>query len=712
MSNIVIRSGRAPNTDYNRWADSLIDQYKNIIDKKEKTVKEETWLAHPVQKEAIQNSADAYNQHSKDTWETVFEIDESFPPKFISITDKGTFGLTGKAIVSKNVLDSLQKNAPNKYQKERWAKFESLSYPNIDETGRGSRGQGKWVFIGASLDKTIFYDTFTEDKTYRVGAWLGQDQLIEFPPEGVIAKRFLIQNIPSIKPLESIGTRIIIYKPKEELWKGFLPFINSPIESYIGQTWWELLKEGKNIKLKWKEETKEIKCPIYYEDEYIEKNTIEEFWISDEKLNWKNNEKTKVKEFVLIYSKKVIPEEYRGISVQRNGMKICTVEASLGNHITKREHLEHIYGWIILDENGEKELRKIEDPTHYDFRASIGTIGYHLFGRVGWLSEKLREFAEQRLGLNNNEKDFDRLDILVANKLNQYLRQYYEGLPLDKPTPPPKGKEKKKRKKKKIRIKMNDFEFPEEGSRKLNYGDSLENIGFSIINNTKNTFVVRASLNLKTASKTIQERILRNLLLEDLKIEGESESKSFGPFNISFERENFDQGTYVIEAEIIILDGKSEDSSLGKGVITDQERELIYLEVNPPTGKGIFEFIDRVEFKEDKELQFRIKQKEGKMRIEINIAHPAYKSKEMLDGFLKENNLYRKFKGNNPLLDYELGIGAEAIAQYDLSNELKFIIDNKEDFLEKRKNDENAFFLEAVDEASKIAQRIRYDVIQ
>jgi hypothetical protein len=45
-------------------------------------------------------------------WCVVFEMDEAFPAGFVTITDQGTCGLTGKAIVPKDELDRLEASEP------------------------------------------------------------------------------------------------------------------------------------------------------------------------------------------------------------------------------------------------------------------------------------------------------------------------------------------------------------------------------------------------------------------------------------------------------------------------------------------------------------------------------------------------------------------------------------------------------------------------
>lgn len=710
MAAISLQAGRAPVADFNRWAESQIAAYKGKIEKNVPIAEESNWMAHPVQKEAIQNSADATEMISEDKWGVIFEIDEKMPPRYISITDVGTCGLTGRVLVLKDELDKLQKEKPDEYQKERWAKFEALSYPNIDPTGRGSRGQGKWVFIAASKDKTIFYDTLRKDKVYRIGAWLGNNQLLQKPPEGEQAKTMLKNNLPCLEPLCKIGTRVIIVDPKKEVWDGFFPFLESPLATYIAETWWELLIEGREILLKWRKDKVKVTPPIYYTDSFIKKESVDTWFLENVNLKWEKNPKAKVKELMLIYSKDVIPEEFRGIAIQRGGMKICNFDVRSANPSIKAEISERIYGWIKFNEEAEKELREIEDPTHYDLSAYLGTFGFYVFGKNGWLEQEIRKFSEQKLGVGTEDKKFDRLDIIVANKLNRFTNKYDLGVLLDRPVAPPGDS--KEHKRKEIRLKMPKPQFPSIETRRVEFGERIPDIKVSVVNESKISRKVKLSLLLKTASREVGERTLKSLVAgETFTVQAQSESEIFGPYEILFDKKKFDSGTYAVESEIVALEGDLLDLKFGKGVVIDQERELIYLDVDPPAGKGLFEFIDRVEFKEEKDLQYRVKEKDDKMRIQINILHPAYKHSEDLDHVLAKEKLYEHHNISRPLFDYEINIGAEVIAQYDIRKDAKLIKDNKEKFLIQRSEDKNSFFIEAVDQTSRIAQRIRHEVL-
>jgi hypothetical protein len=707
-----LEAGRAPVTDYNRLTDALMSNYRKEIDRNVSFVNEDSWIAHVVQKEAIQNSSDALDRGSTDKWLVLFEMDEAFPVRFVTVTDQGTCGLTGKTIIPKNELDRLEESEPNKYQYERWARFEALSFPNIDPIGKGSKGQGKWTFIGASNTKTIFYDTLRKDGIYRVGAWLGQGQLMKEPIQGDVAKQ-LIKEKFNLSPLAKVGTRIVIVNPKPELVNGFYPVLKSHLAEYIKETWWEALKDGASIFIKRGKYSVKVENPPYYRDEFIQKNGEETLIVKDCRLDWARNPKAKAKELAIIYSSSAIPEGFTGIAIQRNGMKIRSFDVRTENPAITPEISEHIYGWIKFNEEGEKELRTIEDTTHYDFSSSIGSFGIHVFGRNGWLVQQVREFAEQKLGLGLPEKSkSERSDILAVNRLNKFARKHNlaeSGRAIlgdhDKGPKQPQGE---------IRIKMPKPTFPHIETRRVEYGETVSNIVVSVINGTSESRKMRLTLVLKTASrKGIPERTLKGLVAKELIVPANGQSEEFGPYKITFNKFTYTDGAYALEAEIVLLEGDVLDDKFGKGMVLDQERELVYLNENPPAGNGLFELIDKIEFTREKTLQYRTRVKDGRLRIEINTIHPAYRHAEEIDDLLSKHRRGQNKNVPNPLVDYAIQIGAEAIALYDLKKEANLIsdADAKKRFIEQRKEDKAAFYEEAMDRISRTAQEIRHEIL-
>jgi hypothetical protein len=236
----------------------------------------------------------------------------------------------------------------------------------------------------------------------------------------------------------------------------------------------------------------------------------------------------------------------------------------------------------------------------------------------------------------------------------------------------------------------------------------------SVVNNSGKPRKMKLTLVLKTASRRgIPERTLKELTSKELVVAADEKSEDFGPYKIMFDKHTYADGTYALDAEIVLLEGDVLEEKFGKGMVLDQERELIYLNENPPSGNGLFELIDPVEFKQQKTLQYRTRDKEGRIRIEINTLHPAYRHAEEIEDFLSKRRSSQNKNVSNPLMDYNVEIGAEAIALYDLRNEANLVsdVDTRKRFIEQRKEDKDAFYEDVMDLASRMAQEIRHEVL-
>ncbi len=132
-------------------------------------------IAHGLQKDAIQNGWDAMKLSGKNPTKNFVENNWSF--RFVLSRDKqseytlqmidaGTTGLVGDlrgSNIEEDNVDSLGEG-------ERWAKFESWGIQGAGGDSLGSRGQGKLLFVAASKDQTISYDSLRGDGGYRFGA--------------------------------------------------------------------------------------------------------------------------------------------------------------------------------------------------------------------------------------------------------------------------------------------------------------------------------------------------------------------------------------------------------------------------------------------------------------------------------------------------------------------------------------------------------------
>jgi hypothetical protein len=303
-----------------------------------------TTISHAVQKDAIQNGWSARKKKRGNDWSFSFELLEGPKRKFFLMTDVGTTGLTGRIL------------RPEEYEidmpgEERWGRFEGVAFTQPrEERTLGSRGRGKFIFVGASKEYTILYDTLREDGTYRFG--FRTVSRTESPvaayndEEGKQKLREMTGNF--IEPLSTVGTRVIIVNPVDEiiddLKKGkFLRF--------IGETWWELILKYNTIikvKIKGKEQTALIPEEFDLREEDSRKFKV---WVKRNQRIPAGLGEMKIKNLHIVYNvDRSIPEDIRGISIQRDGMKIYAIEP----RYMGRETAERFYGYINFDSDTEE----------------------------------------------------------------------------------------------------------------------------------------------------------------------------------------------------------------------------------------------------------------------------------------------------------------------------------------------------------------------
>ena len=122
-----------------------------------------TTLPHAVQKDAVQNAWSARKNKKGRGWSLTFELLEAPTRAFLLMTDEGTSGLTGRVLSPEEYEEDL-------LSEERWGRFEGVAFTqDRQERTLGSRGRGKFIFVGASTEHTILYDTLRDNGTYRFG---------------------------------------------------------------------------------------------------------------------------------------------------------------------------------------------------------------------------------------------------------------------------------------------------------------------------------------------------------------------------------------------------------------------------------------------------------------------------------------------------------------------------------------------------------------
>ena len=333
---------RDTTTNWLGWVRQVKDGYERFFG-----------VAHGVQKDAIQNGWDARRCKRGTDWAFEFELVDS-GKKFFIMTDRGTKGLTGKVITNhKEYFEDM----PEEY---RWARFESLAFTKGSVADLGSRGRGKFIFVAASKENVIFYDTLLDDGTYRLGARVvTQTESPVIHWEGEEAKKKLHEITGGrIEPLGHLGARVIISDPIDELIQSL---VSGDFEKYISETWWEIIqKYNAEIHVTIEGERRRVRPPEGYPlPEKDDKTTGIKTHVVE--LKTLRGTGSKINKLHVVYNPSGIDPALRGIAIQRGCMKVTCIEP----RFIPPDKAEGIYGYITVDRALEGEIRNCENDEHY-----------------------------------------------------------------------------------------------------------------------------------------------------------------------------------------------------------------------------------------------------------------------------------------------------------------------------------------------------------
>lgn len=563
-----------------------------------------TTISHAVQKDAIQNSWSARKNSKGRGWKFTFELIEAGRRKFLLMTDEGTTGLTGRVL------------KPEEYEidlpgEERWGRFEGVAFtqPRAERT-LGSRGRGKFIFVGASSELTILYDTLRDDRSYRFGfrtVIRTESPVAAYDgDEGEQKLREMTGSL--VEPLSSVGTRVIIVDPLDELVDDIK---TGRFLRYIGETWWEIILKYNatiNVKVDGNEWTATIPEEFNLVDEDSKQFKV---WIKKNLRSAVALKEIQVKNLYIIYTRdRPVPEDIRGIAVQRDGMKICMIEP----RYMGREIAERLYGYVNFDDDTEDLLLEDEGIEHYsyDFRRSLpGAI-------KRFVEDEIMRFAEEKLGYGVDARELRRRQQQNAERraliaINRFAREIGIGIGPGRIG----GGHGGSRTPKEIYIELNDINFPRQGDLRVNYGESISNIGAKIVNNSDTDVMVRFKLFIR-----FYDRLIKTYAERDFVIPLKQCSDHIGPYQDTFHQMNFpNTGRHTIVAKIISL--RDED----KGMELDVENRSFYLEEDPPE-HGLFEKCEPMEFPERAKtiMAESLTGERGGLVLQYNLNHPAQKA--------------------------------------------------------------------------------------
>jgi len=250
---------------------NIAEQYTNIYD--------------GLQKDASQNAWDARTTKKGKDWKLAFKY--LHERDILVIEDFGTTGMDSK----------------------KWIAYQSLwDTSKVDEETLGARGQGKFLFHYFSKNKTVLTETIDEHGKYRFSYGTAE----EWDDEN----KKLQDYIPGALPLDHQGTRIWIMNIKPEFKDELLDCRS--FMRFIVSTWWEIIRnDNATFIVNFDGVDRQVTLldlPEIVKDKHFENERIKEIG--------------KIRNLVLQYCKDEIPEEFRGLAIQRGGMTILRLPIS------------------------------------------------------------------------------------------------------------------------------------------------------------------------------------------------------------------------------------------------------------------------------------------------------------------------------------------------------------------------------------------------
>jgi hypothetical protein len=627
--------------------DDLLDGY---FDKEPRS-------SHWMQKDGIQNCWDARKDknNKKKKWKCIIELHEG-KNNLITITDHGTWGLIGRRWTN----EELSKEDPG--NDERWTKFENMAFANKEDPDKevlGSRGRGKFVFSGCSKVRTTLYDTLRDDGLYRIGmrkvekvnapTWVAEHP--PYKPGHDDAYDVLSKHTDGIlKPLDHIGTRIIILDPKKEVMDDIK---SGKFEEFISDTWWEIIsKYGAEVIIKVGSKKKVVKS--FADENYFEKaKTKDQRILKKECIKIPNHANLKVKKFYVKYDPDMTYEKrQKGIAIQRGGMNVCRFDAT---EILDPEYGKHITGYITFERDFEKLMRDAEGVEHYSYQ-------------MGWIPLKdvkqlmvseIMQWATKELGFSNvakqkttkAEKQASSRALKAANSIAKIMGLGVGGGGGGGHTRTTTTIEHL------MEVKLNKSEFPKTNSIRVDYGESIKNIGAKVHNNMKDRDIV-VGLRIMVKSANRDDLIFDGPIFKkkDVAVKRNSKTDYFHMKSLKIDKQNFKPGHYKIITDISLM---TPFKKFQKAERVDSEVISFWVETDPPEG-GMWERYDARNFENLEPPKNTMRavhkpslQKKDTYVLEFNKDHHDYKEIDPNDEVAVAKYLYRLTIPETCIIDLE-----------------------------------------------------------
>jgi hypothetical protein len=576
-------------------------------------------ISHGVQKDAVQNAWDArIDRKDAHDWQIEFELIETNDLNLFLFGDQGTTGLTGKVLTP----DELELDLPIE---ERWGRFENVAFTKEpSEKALGARGRGKFIFLGASKNRArtpdgkliqnlILYDTLRPDGEYRLGfrtITTTDSRIRAFHGNEAVDKlKDFTRGL--LEPLKTVGTRVIIMDPLDELVEDVK---NGNFKKFIEETWWQIIKNY-DAKILVKIHKRRQRAGVLSRFRFPEKESKRYKIWNKKNIKLPNAPTYLIKNLYIAYDAEGnIPDGVQGISVQRGGMKVCSIPA----RYVDKTIANSIYGYVDFDESLEEKLREDEGPEHYsfDFKKIIPRL------LKQFIEDECERFFRDKLGINvgvkpktyETNRSAEIKALYQVNKIAAKLGIIGKGIF------PRNGNDHGEKIKRPIRLKLGKIGFPTESAR-VDYEQDISSITLTVVNDTPSVEEIGVRFSVIYDE---QEEVIVLVNNQEFKAKPNSSIELFMLPKLSIKRELFRfKGKYTFSAKLVSLNSDT------KGEILHHLSRHFWVEENPPQ-KGIFEDIDKFEFPKEKQttMGFSHKSETGSYVFSYNTAHPAKRSVE------------------------------------------------------------------------------------
>lgn len=608
--------------------EAVADGYKTKINN-------EFWLADGLQKDAVQNSWDARidKKHGKE-WECGFSLVKINNKDVLCISDTGTTGLNGTKFSTHDQLTSiLEKIVSGNQRGEDLACFLNSNWSAKSSEEGGNRGRGKTLFLVASQNKKVFFESLRlSDNSYVFGEFYldNADKQVKFSlhydTEG---KKMLTSELVEVEPITKHGTRIFIFDPDVAVVQAIK---DGELISFISNSRWETIKKyGAKIFVDDGKEKKYAGLPYWYENTL---KGVEEKEFPPEKI--KEGTEYKIKRLILRYAPNLnLPDSIRGIAIQRGGM---TIERIPAEELVKEQGMTDIYGWLEMEGKPLEEEMKIrcEGPEHFNFTWNINPARY----LRSYIQGKIREFAKDLKIIESEQAKKNKIQKTAEEEALKLLSPLFKKLGLF-------GKHNKSGKKRKefnrkknelLRLSVPDIQFPRD-NRRVNYGEKINGAYVVPINEFGESILALIRVFVVSAegkTEILQEKEINLPVGEGPKI---------GVDEIVISKK-YKAGGYSLRARMIALEDKDKNlpdgTKIEKGTILyERVNQKFYVEIDPPES-GPFEF--QPKGKDDRSYLFEWEQEGDGYIIYYNELHPRIKpllndGEKLRDYFTEQGSL-------------------------------------------------------------------------